>query len=120
MTSEAEATAACLKSLPSKIKIGPYDWTIVLQDTEEALLGQTWPGTCNIALWPKNLTSAAQVVGIVLHECSHVIFENQGLSHLKRDKEEREEQIVCAYEAGMIGLFRDNPKLLTWMKKWLR
>lgn len=37
---------------------------------------------------------------------------------IKRGKD-REEQIICGFEAGLVPLFRDNPKLMNWMKKWL-
>jgi hypothetical protein len=47
------------------------------------------------------------------------MFETYGLEQMKRDKKAREEQIVSAFESGLISLLRDNPKLLTWMKKWL-
>ena len=68
---------------------------------------------------PENLTSPSHVVGVALHECLHVIFDAHNLGKMKRDKEEREEAIVMGFEAGLVSLFRDNPKLLTWMKKWL-
>jgi hypothetical protein len=64
-------------------------------------------------------TGAGHAVGITLHECPHVIFDNQGLEHMKKRKDDREEQIVLGFEAGLVSLFRDNPKLLTWMKKYL-
>lgn len=119
--------AKCIKAMPRKIKIGAYDWAVVLKagdgrdsENEDQLWGQANFELMQIFLWPENFTSPDKVVGIVLHECSHVIFDNQGLSHLKRDKEEREEQIVLGFEAGMIALMRDNPSLMNWMKKWLR
>lgn len=111
---------ACLAELPSTIKIGAYDWTVVVIDAvEEELCGQSDFETRRINMWVRNLTDANHAVGIFLHECLHVIFDNQGLENMKRGKDDREEQIVIGFEAGLISLYRDNKKLLTWMRKWL-
>lgn len=110
--------------MPRKIKIGAYDWAIILKDgdgrenaNDDPLWGQAHFDVQQIWLWPEQFTSPDKVVGIVLHECHHVIFDNHGLEHLKRDKEDREEQIVLAFEAGIISLLRDNPRLVNWIKK---
>lgn len=110
--------------MPKKIKIGAYDWTVILRSGDgvgkQALCGQAHFDVQQIWLYTKNLTGPDHVVGIVLHEALHVIFENQGLGKLKPKKDEREEQIVLAFEAGLVSLLRDNPKLLLWMKRSLR
>ena len=113
-------TDDCLAGLPRKLKVGAYDWAVVLHEGDDGLCGQADFAVHRLNLWPKNLTSPSHTVGIVLHECLHVIFENQGLEKMKRGKEDREEAIVVGFEAGLISLFRDNPKMFTWMKKWLR
>lgn len=116
----AKGIDACVAGLPKTIKVGAYDWSvIVLEEAGEETCGQADFEFHHLKLWPTNLTSPSHVVGIALHECLHVIFDNHGLGHLKRDKEDREEQIIAGFEAGLISLFRDNPKLLTWMKRWL-
>jgi hypothetical protein len=109
----------CLAGLPRTLKIGAYDWTIVIEEGESDNAGQARFATDDIAIWPVNLTSAGHAVGTVLHECLHIIFENNGIGKMKRGKEEREEAIILGFESGLVSLFRDNPKLLTWMKKWL-
>jgi hypothetical protein len=110
----------CLLSLPGKIKIGAYDWSVAVHADMDDKCGQADFETHTIRIWQDNLTSPNHAVGIVLHECLHVIFDNEKLSKLKKDKEEREEQIVLGFESGLVSLFRDNPKLVNWMKKWLR
>lgn len=110
----------CLQTLPRRLKIGPYDWSVVIVDGESDLCGQASFAEDQLKLWPAMLTSPSHAVGIVLHECLHVIFENQNLGSLKGNKDKREEAIVGGFETGLVSLFRDNPKLLTWMKKWLR
>jgi hypothetical protein len=115
----AEEVSACVRRLPKTIKIGPYDWQVRVMEGAEGLCGQADFETSQLRLWPENLTSPSHVVGVALHECLHVIFDAHNLGKMKRDKEEREEAIVMGFEAGLVSLFRDNPKLLTWMKKWL-
>ncbi|WP_024517093.1 hypothetical protein [Bradyrhizobium sp. Tv2a-2] len=119
MTRTARTVEACIADLPKTIKIGAYDWQVVALDDASENYGQADFDTSAIRIWPKNIATAEKVVGIFLHECYHVMFDNHGLGQLKRDKEDREEQIVLAFEAGMVSLLRDNPKLLMWMKKYL-
>lgn len=111
--------AKCIAGLPRTLKIGAYDWAITLETNESDCVGLADWEPHYIRLWPDGLTSPSHVVGTVLHECEHIIFDNHGLGHLKRGKDEREEQIVSAFETGLVSLFRDNPKFLTWMKRWL-
>ena len=109
---------ACVRSLPTTIKIGAYDWSVMLLDGSDGdLYGQADFSVHHIRLWPDNLTSHGHAVGIVLHECLHVIFDNEGMG---KKLNRKEEIIIKGFESGLVSLFRDNPKLLTWMKKWLR
>ncbi len=110
----------CLEGLPNHLKIGPHDWAIGRIIEESDLCGQADFAVHHLKLWPLNLNSPAHAVGILLHETLHVIFEQHKRDKLPRDKEEREESIVTAYEIGLVSLFRDNPKFVNWMKKWLR
>lgn len=115
------SVARCLEEMPKVIKIGAYDWTIKVDPGADA----ERCGYCDfevhtITLWAGNLTSPSHVAGILIHECLHVIFDNEKLGKLKKEKESREEQIVQAYETGLVSLFRDNGGLLVWMKKWLK
>jgi len=114
------SVAACLQSLPKTLKIGAYDWSVTLMDDADAFCGQADFAVHRLRLWPANLNSPSHVVSVTLHECFHVVFDVQGLGDLKRGKEDREEQIVLGFETGVVSLFRDNPKLLTWTKRWLR
>lgn len=112
--------ASTLRALPWPIKIGPYDWSISIEEGENDNCGQADFEFHTIRLWPANLHSPSHIVGILLHECLHVIFDNEKLLKLKKDKEEREEQIVSGFESGLVALLRDNPKLITWIKKCLK
>jgi hypothetical protein len=110
----------CLRELPKTLKIGAYDWTVLIEDGESELCAQGIFQVQHLKIWPMMLTSPNHAVGVVLHECLHVIFDNENLSKMKRNKEEREETIITGFEVGLISLLRDNPKFLVWMKKWLR
>ena len=110
----------CLAALPTKLKIGAYDWSVMIRPGASEKCGQADFEPQHINLWPANLTSPGHVVGIVIHEALHVIFDNAGLEHMRRGKEEREEQIIGGFEAGIVSLLRDNPKLMIWMKRWLK
>ncbi|WP_036048659.1 hypothetical protein [Bradyrhizobium sp. Tv2a-2] len=110
--------ATCLQGLPRTLKIGAYDWAVVVIDGEHDLCGQAVFAEDQIRLWPANITTPGHAVGIVLHECYHVIYHNESL-RTKRLNGSREEAIVAGFEIGTISLLRDNPKLLTWMKRWL-
>jgi hypothetical protein len=52
----------------------------------------------------------------VLHELFHAIYANEGLDV----NGDGEESIVSSFETGLVSLFRDNPKLLNWIKRGLK
>ena len=110
----------CIREIPRTLKIGAFDWTVVIDEGDSGLYGLARYDTSELILWSKNHTSADRVVGTALHECLHAIFENHGLGKLKRNKAAREEAIITGFESGLISLFRDNPRFVTWMRKWLR
>lgn len=115
-----EDVSACLRTLPRKIKLGAYDWTVSLEEGIHDKCGEADFEPQVIRLWPESLTSAGHVVGILLHECLHVLYDIAGLAKARGSKDDREETIVMGFEQGLISLFRDNPKLLTWIKKGLK
>ena len=110
----------CLRGLPRTLKLGAYDWSVVFKTGESENHAQADFQAHAIRVWPKDLTSPGHAVGVVLHECLHVIYDNQGLEKMPRGKDAREEAIILGFEAGLVSLFRDNVPLLIWMKKWLR
>src|SRR5215467_5480578 len=108
MSKSARTVEACLAGLPRTIKLGPYDWSVAVIEGDSDDCAQATFHDHHFRLWPANLNSPGHVVGVVLHECLHVIYDAQGLSKAKRD---REETIVLGFEAGLTALFRDNRKL---------
>lgn len=114
-----QEVSECLHRLPKKVKLGPYDWRIVLQDGHSDHCGMADFEEQTIQLWGDDLTSPGHCVGIFLHECLHVIYDNRDLGNVAVGLD-LEETVVIGFEHGLIQLFRDNTKLLTWMKKGLK
>lgn len=119
-----EQVEALLRTLPRRIKVGAYDWRVVLntEDAEIEKCGEADFEHHIVNLWPEHLNSPDHAVGIVIHELLHVIFDNEDLEHktVHSDPEDLEESIVIGFEQGLVALYRDNPRLLTWIKKGLR
>lgn len=115
-----EDVSACIRKLPRKIRIGAYDWTVSIEEGSHDKCGEADFEPQIIRLWLDSLTSVNHAVGIVLHECLHVIYDNEKLTKIKGKKDDKEEAIVVGFENGLVSLFRDNPKLMTWIKKGLK
>jgi Zn-dependent peptidase ImmA (M78 family) len=119
MTPEVEAV---LKTLPRKIKVGAYDWRIKVITDPSDFYGEASFEKAVITIWPANHQSPDRVVGTVLHELLHVIYTNEDLEDraVHSAPEALEEDIVTGFETGLIALYRDNPKLLNWIKRGLK
>jgi hypothetical protein len=105
MTPEVEAV---LTTLPRRIKVGAYDWRIKVETEPSEDYGEANFDRAIITIWPANHQSPERVVGTVLHELLHVLDPDM------------EEETVLKLEACLISLFRDNPKLLNWIKRGLK
>ena len=112
-----EQVEALLRTLPRKVKVGAYDWRIVLHDGDNENCGFAEFEFHRISLWPDTFIDPIHGTGVVLHEVLHAIYANQGLEDPEDDVEE---QVINGFEQGLIALFRDNPKLLTWIKRGLK
>lgn len=110
-----EQVEALLRTLPRKVKVGAYDWRIKIEEGENEDLGNTVWETYRILIWPEMFPSPEHAVGTILHEILHVIHDNEDICHAQE-----EEDIVSGFEVGLISVFRDNPRLLTWIKKGLK
>lgn len=113
MTPDVEAV---LKTLPRRIKVGAYDWRVKVDTNAGDDYGEADYQNAVITVWPASHQSPERLVGTVLHELLHVIYANEGLD-VNGDVEEG---IVASFETGLISLFRDNPKLLNWIKRGLK
>ena len=59
--------------------------------------------------------TAALVVGSLIHEALHAIWDEQGLK-----ARETEERAIVGLERGLVGLLGDNPKLVRWIVRGLK
>ncbi len=117
-TGEGVAASDLIRTLPRKLKIGAYDWRIKIATGDNDAWGETEALKQEITIWPEDMPSAHFCVGIVLHEILHALYSVDWLE--PADTEAKEESIVAGYERGLVALFRDNPKLLTWIKRGLK
>lgn len=105
-------------SLPSSIRVGPYDVGIVIRSSEQqreledhGLFSGRW---LQIEIEP-DATSCAFMADTFLHEVTHAIYYVWGI----RDEDD-EERTVSTLTTGKIQVYRDNPWLLDWLKKALK
>lgn len=118
MTPEVEAV---LRTLPRKVKVGAYDYRIRLHEklTEDDNWGDYDTRAMEINIYgTEEMPSAVFLVGVVLHELLHAIWAVE-IVDLVGDGD-HEEYVVSNFETGLVSLFRDNPKLLTWFKRGLK
>ncbi len=108
-----ERAEALVKALPPTVRIGPHDWTIDVMSVEESnyrgLDGHHVPSQAKIRI-AASFPLPTQVVTTFLHECLHELFDLSEL--IEGGKEER---VVTILATGLVGLFRDNPWLTTWI-----
>jgi hypothetical protein len=119
MTPEVEAV---LTTLPRRVKVGAYDWRIKVEAGDSEDYGEADFDKATISVWPANHQSPERLVGTVIHELLHVIYDEKELSGAVNDGREQdtEEEVVVGFETGLVSLFRDNPKLLNWIKRGLK
>ena len=93
------------------VKVGPTDFSIEYVPLNEELFGDFSYINSRIRI-EENLKGTA-LVDTVLHEILHAIWK---LGQLK-DKREDEERAVAIMATYLTQVLRDNPKMLTWLKK---
>ena len=110
--------AEALDSIPSPIKIGVNRYAVevvdIIDPNDNDCCAIIEPETQIIKL-VRSHTTAMRVVGSLLHEVLHGIWDDRGLPN-KPD----EERVILQLESGLVQLFHDNPKLLTWIKRGIR
>lgn len=111
-----------LPTLPKKLKIGAYNYDIVTLpdyitgDDDRKKWGLCSPSEQKLTLANiEGMPSSEMLVGLLIHEVIHAIWNDRNLK-----PRETEENIVLAFEVGLVSLFRDNPGLLDWIKKGLK
>jgi predicted nucleic acid-binding protein len=93
------------------VKVGPTDFSIEYVPLNDELFGDFSYINSRIRI-EQNLKGTA-LVDTVLHEILHAIWK---LGQLK-DKREDEERAVAIMATYLTQVLRDNPNMLTWLKK---
>ena len=93
------------------VKVGPTDFSIEYVPLNDELFGDFSYINSRIRI-EENLKGSA-LVDTVLHEILHAIWK---LGQLK-DKREDEERAVAIMATYLTQVLRDNPMMLTWLKK---
>ena len=93
------------------VKVGPTDFSIEYVPLNDELFGDFSYINSRIRI-EENLKGTA-LVDTVLHEILHAIWK---LGQLK-DKREDEERAVAIMATYLTQVLRDNPMMLTWLKK---
>ena len=93
------------------VKVGPTDFSIEYVPLNDELFGDFSYINSRIRI-EENLKGSA-LVDTVLHEILHAIWK---LGQLK-DKREDEERAVAIMATYLTQVLRDNPVMLTWLKK---
>jgi hypothetical protein len=99
--------------MPSTVKIGATDVTIELKHSKEINGNYGRYKDANLLIEIANEVSPQAIAVSSFHEILHAIVTSQGL-HLKLHGDQ-EEDIVRAFEVGLLGFFRDNPKYLKYL-----
>jgi hypothetical protein len=110
-------------SLPKKVKVGSTRYTV--RATEDALMraehlersglsGHTDYDELVITVDPK--LAADRFAEVLLHETLHATFEHCGLGYdLEGQEDGLEEQVVRRLAPALLGVLRDNPKLVRFL-----
>lgn len=111
--------ATLLRFAPETVKVGAYPWKVVYQDA--FLTGdddkKKW-GLCDFANHRLSIgniigmPSKEMLVGIFFHELMHAIYSNYNLKN-----KDTEENVIMAFEAGFMQVFKDNPDVLKFIQK---
>lgn len=113
-----EQTFHPVKELPKTVRVGPFDFHIVPMDMHKATANSRYGECSSIEMKisiQEEFSSPIKAVDTVLHEISHAIFWAYGLED--GDKEER---TVSTFGTAWTQVWRDNPKLLAWVGKWVQ
>ncbi len=102
-----------IRRMPRKLRLGAFDYAVVVWDGESDDWGQIDQDNHTISIWPNEMPSTNHLVSILIHEILHSFYN-------EATQIGGEETTVSVFSERLVDLFRDNPKLLTWIKKGLK
>lgn len=116
-------TDAHYKTMPHRVKIGPYMFDIEIEDIMDAAAAEQF-GHCNtnnqmIRIQPS--LKPQKLVNTFLHECIHGMHWLMGLMSPRQNQSwyDTEEDFTHLGANAMCMFLKDNPHVVKWMMKWL-
>ncbi len=109
--------ALAVRDLPSSIRVGCADVTVIVWTALGAAGARRWgewSAIEQVIRIQENMPSGPRAVEAVLHEVLHAIWWAYSMPEEKL----AEEQTVSILGAAMTALWRDNPALLAWVARW--
>ena len=102
---------------PRKIRVGAANYSIFYARFDDPRNYNQMHGSCDgltreIVVYTTD--SENETLNTFLHECMHAIYKERFLG-----ADTNEELTVNGFTNGLLCLFKDNPKLLDWMKETL-
>lgn len=103
--------------VPTKIKVGANDYKVTT--FKECQTDETGEYRGRVRYRDRTMHIVQDSIAIdtadtVLHETLHCVVDHYGLHNILK---ENEEQTVSQLSSGLIMVFRDNPKLLDYLKE---
>ena len=111
---EEKFTRELLARLPGSIRIGAHDFRVVPvrgNAATSANLRGEFSSQCQEIRIKADMPTRYEAVEVLMHEISHGMWF---VGDIEDDPEE--EHAVAMFGQVMMGLFRDNPWLLEWIK----
>lgn len=109
-------------SIPKKIKIGPQSWTVVERERatdgllDDGSYGYTLPNA-NLIVLDANIPHSKKR-SVMLHEILHAVrlqYDPTQKPSREADLDEWEHFFIGVWDNGLLGVLRDNPKLVEWL-----
>lgn len=112
---EKRLAEALARKLPRVVRIGPFDFWIKIWSEEEAAQSGCWGEFSSKSMEIRiqgNHPTRLKLADTVMHELMHGVYWIGNV-----DAEDEEEAVVETLGVGTIGLLRDNPWLMPWLKE---
>lgn len=100
-------------TLPRTVRVGPHRYKIVVVP-DGALDSAGQVGHCNserLVIALSGDQEPSQLADTLLHELGHALLRTLQLS------DEDNERVCLVLGPGLLGLVRDNPRLIAWLQE---
>lgn len=112
-------------AMPESVVIGPHTFALEVNTakvdaecvaSQRRILGYTDIGGLRIYLTGAPVLVGTMLREVVVHECLHAIWDEQGLSYaMRQNTAYTEEALIQQCDTAVLALMRDNPALVAWL-----